>query len=97
MDWLSDIVLFLNDKELSVPMGQVAMFAILSSFCLFFGRLKLGLIISYAFVFYWGFVFNHQHFVDILGKTTYGMYVYIAGGTVSVLMAVVGFFQAGSK
>lgn len=32
-----------------------------------FGRHKRGLLVSYAFVFYWGLIFNRPYFIDMPG------------------------------
>ena len=40
---------FLADKSMSVPLGQVLLFAFMLTLCLLFGRHKLGLMVSCAF------------------------------------------------
>ena len=63
---------FLADKTLSIPLGQVLLFTLLMTLCMLFGRHKLGLLISYSFFFFWGFIFNRSYFVDLLGNTARG-------------------------
>lgn len=84
---------FLNDKNFSVPLGQLVVFVVINSFCLLFGRYKLGLLLTYCFVFYWGFLFNKDYFVDMLGNTTWGLYIYAISGIAMSVTAMVGFFQ----
>ncbi len=84
---------FLNDKNFSVPLGQLVVFVVINSFCLLFGRYKLGLLLTYCFVFYWGFLFNKDYFVDMLGNTTWGLYIYAISGIAMSVTAIVGFFQ----
>ena len=84
---------FLNDKNFSVPLGQLVVFVAINSFCLLFGRYKLGLLLTYCFVFYWGFLFNKDYFVDMLGNTTWGLYIYAISGIAMSITAIVGFFQ----
>ncbi len=93
MEFISSILNFLSDKELSIPLGQVIIFVIINSFCLLLGKHKLGLLISYCFVMYWGFIFNHTYFINILGKTTWGLSIYILSGVAMFILAVIGFFQ----
>lgn len=84
---------FLNDKNFSVPLGQLVVFVVINSFCLLFGRYKLGLLLTYCFVFYWGFLFNKDYFVDMLGNTTWGLYIYAISGIAMSVTAMVGFFR----
>ena len=84
---------FLSDKTLSVPLSQVLLFTLLMTICMLFGRHKLGLMVSYAFVFFWGFIFNRSYFVDMLGNTSMGLYGYTLCGLGMAALAVVGMLQ----
>jgi hypothetical protein len=84
---------FLADKTLSIPLGQVLLFTLLMTLCMLFGRHKLGLLISYSFVFFWGFVFNRSYFVDLLGNTSSGLYIYSLSGLVMAVLAVIGMLK----
>jgi len=92
MESAFSIVGLLSDKEFAVPLWEVILLVLLNSACLLLGRHRLGLVISYLFVFYWGFIFNRGHFTDLLGNMTWGLYVYAVSGIVMVLVAVFGFF-----
>jgi len=93
IDFRDPITVFLADKAISVPMAQVMLFAVIMCFCLLLGRHKLGLLISYAFVFYWGFVFQRNYFIDLLGNTTSGMYLYAVSGVIMFFLALFAVFQ----
>jgi hypothetical protein len=82
-----------SNGQLFIPAWQVIFFIFLNSFCLLFGKFKLGLLISYCFVFYWGFIFNNAYFLDMFGNTTWGMFIYLFSGAFMLLMAVIGFFN----
>lgn len=84
---------FLADKTLSIPLGQVLLFTLLMTLCMLFGRHKLGLLISYSFVFFWGFIFNRSYFVDLLGNTSSGLYIYGISGLVMEVLAVMGMLR----
>jgi hypothetical protein len=73
-------------------LGEVIIFVLINSFCILFAKYKLGLLVSYCFVFYWGFIANLKYFIDILGNTTYGMLAYIFFGIMMLVLAIVGFF-----
>ncbi len=95
VDFQDPISSFLADKTLAVPLSQVLLFTLLMTLCMLFARHKLGLMISYAFVFYWGFVFNRSYFIDLLGNTTGGLYTYAAGGFIMAVLAVIGMLRKG--
>ncbi len=85
---------FVSEKDLlALPFGQVMLFVVINSFCLLFGRHKLGLLITYCFVFYWGFISNREYFIDRLGNTTWGLVVYALSGIVMIVIFIIGFFQ----
>ncbi len=86
------IVEFLTAKEFSVPVWEVILLVVINSICLLLGRHRLGLIVSYLFVFYWGFIINKGYFIDLLGNMTWGLYVYAISGVLMVVIAVIGFF-----
>lgn len=94
-DFQDPITAFLADKSLSVPLGQVLLFAFLLTLCMLFGRHKLGLMVSYSFVFYWGFIFNRNYFIDLLGNTTAGLYTYTVFGFFMAVLAIAGMFKKG--
>lgn len=87
---------FLIEKEFSVPLLEMIIFVIFNSVCLLFGRFRLGLLISYCFVFYWGFLFNMEYFVNMLGNTTWGMFIYAISGFLMFVVAILGFLLQSS-
>lgn len=92
MDTLRHFSAFLSDMDFSVPVSQVIILVTLNSFCLLLGKHKLGLLVSYSFVFYWGFLLNRTHFVNLLGETSWGLYVYAIAGIGMLITALAGFF-----
>lgn len=93
MEFINSLLNFFSGKEFSVPLGQVIIFVTINSFCLLFGKHKLGLLISYCFVIYWGFIFNHTYFMGIFEGTTWGLPVYIFSGVAMFILSVIGYFQ----
>ncbi|MEW6739522.1 MAG: hypothetical protein ACOYU2_01015 [Nitrospirota bacterium] len=93
MELTNGFMEFFSDKEFAIPLGQVVIFVIINSFCLLFGKHKMGLLISYCFVMYWGFIFNQTYFINILGKTSWGLTVYIFAGVVMFITIIIGYFQ----
>ncbi|PIQ95518.1 MAG: hypothetical protein COV67_14440 [Nitrospinae bacterium CG11_big_fil_rev_8_21_14_0_20_56_8] len=90
---LNQLLDFLSTQEFSIPLGQVVLYAFLSSLCLVFGKHKLGILVTFSFVFYWGFIFNRENFVNLLGQSSIGLYVYALLGMGMIVMAVIGFLH----
>ena len=65
----------------------------ISTLCFFFRRYKLGLMISFAYVFNWGFLHASANFVDMMGKPTMGLFVYLASGLMMAVSVVISFFR----
>lgn len=84
---------FLSKMDFTVPLGQVMMFALLTSILLILGKHKLGLIAAYGFLFYWIFIFNQGTFMKQLETTAGGVYVYGAIGMVMALVGFIGFLK----
>lgn len=93
MDNVKILIELLTDKTLSVPMGQVLLFVIVVSICLLVGRHKLGLLVSYSFVLYWGLIFNRATFVEVMGGSTLSMFFYLLAGIMILVTGIIGFMQ----
>ena len=90
--YLNDpISAFLADTSFCVPIGQVIFLIALISMCLLTRKFKLGLLLTYSFVFYWGFIFNHNYFINMLGKTSAAFYAYALLGLSMLAMSFLGF------
>ncbi|PKN19713.1 MAG: hypothetical protein CVU71_04895 [Deltaproteobacteria bacterium HGW-Deltaproteobacteria-6] len=78
--------------QIAVPLSQVALLLGISTVTLFFGRIKVALIINYCFTLYWGFFLNPGFFSDngdlILNNYTFA---YFGFGLLIVVLAVIGF------
>jgi hypothetical protein len=88
----------LMSTQLAVPLSQVALLLGISTLVLFFGRVKLALLINYCFTFYWGFFLNPS-FRSELGElvlNTY-TYVYIGVGLLIVVLALIGFLSSNER
>ncbi len=82
---------FSATTEFSIPVGQIIFYMFFSTFSFFFRKYKLGLMISFAFVFNWGFLHSSSSFVDIMGSPTLGFFVYLFSGFFMITLALVGF------
>jgi hypothetical protein len=92
MESVIGLLQFLSAKDFSVPLWEVILLVFINSMCLLLGRHRLGLIVSYFFVFYWGFIFNSKYFVNILGEFTWGLYIYVVSGVMMAIIFLIGLF-----
>jgi hypothetical protein len=53
----------LSMTEISIPITQMILLLLLSTGALFFGKLKLALLINYLFTLYWGYGVNRDFLV----------------------------------
>lgn len=95
MKFWNNFMLFLSDKTLAVPFGQVVFFVFFISLSLLFGRYKLGLLISFTFVFRWGFVFNHEYFFLKSGDTSIYFFIYGFSGMIASILLLIGSIKEG--
>ena len=88
---------FFGDKDFSLPIWEITVLIIFVSVCLILGKHKVGLIIAYVCLFYWGFILNRAYIVDLLGGATWAVYVYSAAGVVMAILAILGLFIKGDE
>jgi len=94
MERANQVIGFLSKTTISVPLGQLVLFIFIISLCMVGGKFKLGLLSTYIFVFYWGFIFNRNIFIDAAGNASIGLFAYAFCGLSMVIAALVGFFTA---
>ena len=91
MNFITAIFDLFSKNDISIPIGQLALFLTINSLCLLFGKHKMGLLISYCFVFYWGFILNKELLLGSFGNGGIGMTVYILAGLVMFVSVIIGF------
>ncbi len=84
---------FLSTQEFTIPVMQVVFYMFLSTLCFFLKKYKLGLMISYAFIFNWGFLHSVSTFEKMAGKPTLGLLIYLVSGLGLAVLVVWGFFR----
>ena len=87
---ISEFYKLCAEYEFAIPLLQVVLFITVNSFCLLYGKFRLGLLVSYGFVFYWGYIFNLDFFVKILGASKWGLVFYGASGLLMFIVAIIG-------
>ncbi len=84
MDMITQTSWSWNESTQGIFPLEFAVFMIFVSLCLFFRRHQLGILGTYAFVFYMGFTFHKINFVTLAGDTAWTAYVYIICGIIVV-------------
>ena len=93
MENINSILGNFGGAAFSIPLGQMVLAFGLCLMCLLWGRHKWGLLVSYFFIFYWGFIANRLYWVDLLGGSTFGLFFFVFCGLGLILMGVVSVFQ----
>jgi len=83
-----------HSAVLSVPVIQLSLLLLLSTFALLFGRIKLALLINYCFTLYWGYILNMDVIQDAgQGITDTFTYMYFGFGLIILMLALFGFIS----
>lgn len=80
--------------ELAVPLWQVALFVGLTTLFMLFRRVKLSLITSYLFSFYWGLIYNENTISTLLGGSPFAPLAYLACGVVFLVLVIIAFMTS---
>lgn len=77
--------------KLAVLPMDVALFVAFIFYCLFFRKRELGLVGTFVFVYYLGFIFAKVPFIALGGEDSSWVYVYGLTGLGLVSLFVIGF------
>lgn len=92
--WNHPLVVFVTSTSLSIPLAQVVAYIVLVTLALFFHKYKFGLLISYVFVFFWGYVLHFEFFmVTLQGSHWWALPLFFLSGFFVFVLAVVKFFS----
>jgi hypothetical protein len=91
-DALRTTLHMLGEVNLVIPAWQMGLFIGLVSLCMLSGRTQLGLIVTYLFVLYWGFILYGPDFVAATGGDPMALAFYIVCGLAIAFLAIIAFF-----
>ncbi len=74
---------------LVIPAWQMVFYVIIISFCLLSTNYKVGLIITYSFSLFWGFVLYWGDVVGSFSRYPGAVTLYIASGLLLVILMIV--------
>jgi len=92
---LNNIYELIAGKEFSIPLWEMIVYVFFITFCLLLGKHRLGLLTSYCFVFYWGFLSHLDSFFNITSQYQWGMPLYVFSGFTMFTVVLLGFFVQG--
>lgn len=82
----------LFEGMVSVPTYQIMSLLVIMTVALLFGYIKMGLFLCYAFVFYWGNIFNIRAILGGADPDTASVsFIFIGFGLIIVFLAMLGF------
>ncbi len=87
----------LGEVNLVIPAWQMGLFVAFVSLFMLLGRTQLGLIVTYLFVLYWGFILYWPKFVDAAEGDPVALAIYAVCGLVLVFLALLSFVYHPSK
>ena len=80
------------DGMVSVPTYQIMSLLVIMTVALLFGYVKMGLFLCYAFVFYWGNIFNVRAVLGSVDPDSSSVsFLFIGFGLIIVFLAMLGF------
>lgn len=92
MESLHTVFNLIASQEFAVPLWEIIAYIMITSLCLLFGKHRLGLIIAYSFVFYWGFISKLEEFFSINAQYNWELPLYVFSGFLMFVVALVSFF-----
>ncbi len=82
---------FFYSTEIAIPISQIVLMLALSTIALFFGKLKVGLLINYLFALYWGYISNRDELMKLTDNAELYIYMYFGFGLFVIIFAMIGF------
>jgi hypothetical protein len=85
---------FILSTEISVPVYQLVLLLLLSTFALLFGRAKLALLANYLFALYWAYMYNREFIMEMgIAEFDYFTFIYFGSGALLAVLATIGFLH----
>jgi hypothetical protein len=89
-----DVLGILSGVEARVPMYMVISYVAVISLCLLLSRIRLGLALSFVFVFYIGYLYNRNLLIEAIKGSPLGIVVYAVLGLVIIILAIITFLSS---
>jgi hypothetical protein len=89
-----DFVGILSAVEIRVPIYMVICYLAVISVCVLLSRIKVGLALSFFFVFYVGYLHNRTLLVEAMKGSIIGIGIYASLGFVILIFAILSLFSS---
>jgi hypothetical protein len=93
METTKEIFSLMRETKLEIPLVELVAFVIINSVAILYKRHKFGLLVSYCFLLYWGFIMNFAYLSGTVGTSPIGMATYIFFGTIMVCLMIASVFM----
>jgi len=93
MEMTNSLSQLYSGGTLSLPLEQFVILIGISFFCLINGRHKMGFLLSYFFIYYWGIIMNRSYWLGLFEGSWAGMVFMIAVGLSFAMAGLLGVFQ----
>ena len=87
-----DPVNIVSSVEIGVPLYLVISYVAIISVCLLLNRVRLGLAVSFLFVFYIGYFYNRTLILKTIEGSIIGTGIYAGLGITIIILALASFF-----
>ena len=84
-----DLIEKIHSYQMVIPAWQMIFYVVIISFCLVSTSYKVGLIITYSFSLYWGFVLYWEEVVGSFSRYPGAVMLYVASGLMLVILMVI--------
>lgn len=92
MESVKEFLVFLQEHKLNISLVEMMTFVMLNSFFMFYGKHKVGLLVSYAFTLYWAFISHASVFIEMYADRPTMIYGFVGAGVLTLILAIVGIF-----
>jgi len=83
---------FFSSTLIPIPLYQIGLMLLISTLSLFFGKLRLALLVNYVFTLYWGYFINREMLLGQgLEKLDIFLAAYFVFGLLVAFLAAAGF------
>jgi hypothetical protein len=87
-----DLASMLSTAEIRVPIYVILCYVVVITFCLLLSRVRVGLALSFLFVFYIGYFQNRSLILEAMKGSAIGIAIYASLGLGIIILAIVSFF-----
>ncbi len=85
------------DKTFAIPLWPMVLIFSICLWSLIYGRHKMGLTISYFFIFYWGYLSDYGYWIGMFGESHTGQILFVFSALGIFIMGILGMIQESHR